>query len=1201
MYERYARTGRTEKIRLYYQALLQGLVNTSDYSKLSSNDLKEILKPKKPVLVRPERKITQVKTAEVVAKAVKKELDKYNRPELYRVSQSLGIQLPKIYGRTSRDEIEKAVIAVLAKQEIAKAKEKQKRVALDEKQYYVMARKRVDDAYNELRNFLEEQLMSIHEGDAKISGEPLSSLIKLMKSESEHGRRMTAKIFSKFMGLTQDYKRHLRELKQLFHDSQPDRAMELERAIEPLQIARKRTKQVKEIGHKRFFKYSYRMTQKRRELFEYFTRVNPVTGLISLIITHDVPELGFTKHEAITELRDGWERIMHDKIETLRAPTPSMPAGYRSILGKVYVHWTNLVTGELGDFATDIGEFDAKTNDFADLGYIQERYVKYHEAGYKDVFRLVVGFQLVPSNATQTNFRDYVEAIRAYEPNTDRSFHDMTACSTTTNRLCIFETYYYLYGNGFLSSNKKSFKMSDDVLEDRFAEETAECQELVRKGMLVDFLKIKAAEHDEPMYVEFFHDYKDYDGFRVDPDGSITALEYADGLRESERLVFLYHQGHVAPRKLKVNNAAGEKRACRTARKNKEKIFMLTPKPLKLSDEGFPVIESVWAFDVETYRLKDGTALPYCICCIGKKTYRDGSGKLVFTYDRKSFYIDHEKKLEEQFVDWIDSIATPSNLTKTHQKKAVPPIYVYGFNNSRFDNHFVLDAMLERNKSLKYNIPDGSSIKSIKYHNVKIMDIALFYAGSLRSCAEDFKLVRNKLPDGSPDPNDKRPDLSKGVFPYAFADYQQFGYVGVVPELSFWESEHDRDTYLASETNGRDFFDMKAYTIKYCMLDAQITLEMCLVHLKECHGYVEKTWGDAVPGTKIKFDCRDCSTGAGLALKYFQQVFLRDEMYGSKHDVLAKEKLAFFGGRTEVFKKAFESHENETLGYYDINSSYPASMCSEMPFKFETCSAINPRVFSRDELVPTNLYFASSKYVGGDPEFIPSLLVRSPEGDVIATANTDFSYHWGCSLIDAIDNGCEITISEILKYESRVVFKDYSETLYAERLKNKKTNPSKALFQKLLLNSLFGKMAQRPYDNLTICSDSAQIADILSSDSNKYLGFTELPNGKILVKYSSSKGYKSYIGQMMRLASYITAKSRCNLSYFMRSVGHSNVYYCDTDSVFTNATPPPELLSNHELGKWKLEDKKGSPCSRHGPNSLLQNVICLRSTLKLYL
>ncbi len=39
----------------------------------------------------------------------------------------------------------------------------------------------------------------------------------------------------------------------------------------------------------------------------------------------------------------------------------------------------------------------------------------------------------------------------------------------------------------------------------------------------------------------------------------------------------------------------------------------------------------------------------------------------------------------------------------------------------------------------------------------------------------------------------------------------------------------------------------------------------------------------------------------------------------------------------------------------------------------------------------------------------------------------------------------------------------------------------------------------------------------------------------------------------------------------MRAVGHENVYYCDTDSIFTSQKLDDKFISDDILGKWKLE------------------------------
>ena len=43
----------------------------------------------------------------------------------------------------------------------------------------------------------------------------------------------------------------------------------------------------------------------------------------------------------------------------------------------------------------------------------------------------------------------------------------------------------------------------------------------------------------------------------------------------------------------------------------------------------------------------------------------------------------------------------------------------------------------------------------------------------------------------------------------------------------------------------------------------------------------------------------------------FQQIFLEKSLYQSPDNIISKEKLAYKGGRTEVFKKEFKSNSNK--------------------------------------------------------------------------------------------------------------------------------------------------------------------------------------------------------------------------------------------------------------------------------------------------
>jgi len=62
-------------------------------------------------------------------------------------------------------------------------------------------------------------------------------------------------------------------------------------------------------------------------------------------------------------------------------------------------------------------------------------------------------------------------------------------------------------------------------------------------------------------------------------------------------------------------------------------------------------------------------------------------------------------------------------------------------------------------------------------------------------------------------------------------------------------------------------------------------------------------------------------------------------------------------------------------------------------------------------------------------------------------------------------------------------------------------------------------------------------------------------------------------GSVVFIASYITSKARLQLFQaidVVRSIGGS-VYYCDTDSIFTDVELPSSMTSESILGRWKKE------------------------------
>jgi hypothetical protein len=134
----------------------------------------------------------------------------------------------------------------------------------------------------------------------------------------------------------------------------------------------------------------------------------------------------------------------------------------------------------------------------------------------------------------------------------------------------------------------------------------------------------------------------------------------------------------------------------------------------------------------------------------------------------------------------------------------------------------------------------------------------------------------------------------------------------------------------------------------------------------------------------------------------------------------------------------------------------------------------------------------------------------------------------------ALEDGGKITrIHRAIEYERGVApFVEYVDTCYANRLKAK--NDLDKTFWKLMTNSLYGKFASKD-QLLTISKDREFIIKSASRFSN--------------VIWSA----------------YVTTYARLTLLKYLRSV--SEIYYCDTDSVFT----PDQLPVSSDLGALKLE------------------------------
>ena len=752
-----------------------------------------------------------------------------------------------------------------------------------------------------------------------------------------------------------------------------------------------------------------------------------------------------------------------------------------------------------------------------------------------DIRYVFIGYNIQMIHGDNKLNNKTIMNLKAFHPCNNIEYHKLSIASTSGSGLCIYETWRHILDIKSLKYSRRDNKEYREELYKALHNEGSEIEKSVKNGELVKSLQLLTEKYDTKTIVHFFgsHIFDENDKINIEGTKPIyinkgEIEEITDDIIKSfnGELGYLYEvDKHVAPFKFRIVKNDKDKKILKNIDDKKKSGFVLKPQNIKKDVKP----EGILGFDCETFLDENHHSIPFNITLYGEL-----KGKTII----KSFYgID----CIDEFFKYINEIATMMNDKITRPKNSIPPIFIYGFNNSNFDNIFIYKKFYDKDPNTEY-VFTGNSIKYIKYNNVFVYDISLFYkVGDLRTTCKKFDL-----------------EEEKGVYPYNFPNKNNLNYIGDVPDLKYWNSNDEYNEYVKS--NGK-IFNMKEYTEKYCLLDSKLVYEMAKLHLSNSVGKINGK----------RYNAMKCPTSANLSVKMFSQCFLKDNLYQSPDNIIEKERKAYFGGRTEVFKKYFKSNsKNETLHYYDINSSYPASMLKIMPYKFLNSYTFDDKKININEITDHYLYKAKCEYKGNDKYYIPNLFKRLDNNNIISTKNKDYGYHWGCELKEAILSGCEITINEVNMYEGREVFKDFANYFYNERLKIKKTNKAKALFYKLVMNSLYGKTGQKVFNNSKICKYE-EIPKHLNNDISKLVNIKEIDDKICLIEYKNDGDDNNSIGTLVRFASYITALSRTNLIGVMRDVGHKNIYYCDTDSVFTAKKPSDKFLDQNILGMWKEE------------------------------
>jgi len=276
-------------------------------------------------------------------------------------------------------------------------------------------------------------------------------------------------------------------------------------------------------------------------------------------------------------------------------------------------------------------------------------------------------------------------------------------------------------------------------------------------------------------------------------------------------------------------------------------------------------------------------------------------------------------------------------------------------------------------------------------------------------------------------------------------------------------------------------------------------------------------------------------TMASSAMFLFRAAFLSKNIPTSaKLNTLARE--AYIASRVEVIQRNCSD-----AGYYDINSSFPASMTLPQP----------------GALIGTGKYRH-----GGDPCLvhakvtvpechIPPVPMRLDKRVYFPTGT--FERWFTSNDIELVeDSGGRIEkIDETLVFEPFYDLGRYVRTVY--EMRRRATDPFSRMLYKLLMNSLYGKFGESTEKDSVLINPKKKPK---GPGAKMMFAGVWCVTEKVAVKHSH-----------VPIAAHITANSRALITRQLQAC--DDVYYCDTDSIVTTT----KLPTGDQLGELKLEKK----------------------------
>ena len=287
-------------------------------------------------------------------------------------------------------------------------------------------------------------------------------------------------------------------------------------------------------------------------------------------------------------------------------------------------------------------------------------------------------------------------------------------------------------------------------------------------------------------------------------------------------------------------------------------------------------------------------------------------------------------------------------------------------------------------------------------------------------------------------------------------------------------------------------------------------------------------------------------TRSSIAFNLFNKFYLKKKIIPLKSTMEDFCRLAYQGGRTEIFKPLFQGNKKKRIRRYDVNSLYPDAMRkNDYPIAFDYMS---------NEFRTDDLSILSCRVKVPLMKIPPLGIVHN--GKYVFPCG-EFEWHGtNKELAMAITYGVEVLkVHKSLHFKNGgKIFKEYIEEMYQLRMESRPNSPDKTIY-KDNMNHVFGRYSMRT-DRYKLMLDDGSTGNI------EYLNI----NGHRIVQQPTE--LKSIV--FLPISVFVTSYARINnyMKYIKPYEDH--IYYTDTDSFDLDI----QLKTSDSLGGLKEESNE---------------------------